>query len=267
MKLAISTLGCPDWSFCEALRAFQSMGIRAMEVRGIDGELDADKITWFMPEKAQETKAMLRKHGVTMIGFGSSVRFDDETEFDRWIAQGKREIDICQAMEIPVIRVFGNDIRDKAHPETTINLVAQGLRMLCEYTADKHVTVCLEVHGDFNCIETLEPVIRALKDCPSFGIIWDIAHSDRAYGDDYMAFYQLIRPHIRHVHIKDHIRGEHGGLCLPGEGDIPVGEIVQLLLSDGYDGYFSFEWEKKWHPQLAEPEEAFPAFIKYMNGR
>ena len=36
------------------------------------------------------------------------------------------------------------------------------------------------------------------------------------------------------------------------------------LLADGYDGYFSFEWEKKWVPDLEEPEIAFPAYAEYM---
>lgn len=37
-------------------------------------------------------------------------------------------------------------------------------------------------------------------------------------------------------------------LCLIGEGVIPIKEIVKTLESDGYSGYMSLEWEKKWHP-------------------
>ena len=75
-----------------------------------------------------------------------------------------------------------------------------------------------------------------------------------------------MRPLLRHVHIKDYHRGENGQftLCPVGEGDIPLPEIVHTLLRDGYDGYFSLEWEKKWVPSLAEPEEVFPAFVRYM---
>jgi hypothetical protein len=40
---------------------------------------------------------------------------------------------------------------------------------------------------------------------------------------------------------------------------------MQLLKNEGYDGYYSFEWEKKWHPYLPEPEVAFPHFIKTFN--
>ena len=101
---------------------------------------------------------------------------------------------------------------------------------------------------------------------PGFGILWDVEHSDKTCGDDFLPFYAAVRPLLRHVHIKDYRRGENGQftLCPVGEGDIPLPEIVHTLLRDGYDGYFSLEWEKKWVPSLAEPEEVFPAFVRYM---
>ena len=36
-----------------------------------------------------------------------------------------------------------------------------------------------------------------------------------------------------------------------------------MLLADGYDGYFALEWEKKWHPDLQEPELEYPHFIEW----
>ena len=38
-----------------------------------------------------------------------------------------------------------------------------------------------------------------------------------------------------------------------------------MLLDDGYDGYFALEWEKKWHPDLPEPEVEYPHFIQWAN--
>ena len=49
-----------------------------------------------------------------------------------------------------------------------------------------------------------------------------------------------------------------------GQGDVPVPEIVARLRADGYDGYYSFEWEKKWAPEIEEPEVAFPDYMHYM---
>ena len=35
--------------------------------------------------------------------------------------------------------------------------------------------------------------------------------------------------------------------------------------ADGYQGYYSLEWEKTWHPELEEPEIAFPAYVDWMH--
>ncbi len=50
--------------------------------------------------------------------------------------------------------------------------------------------------------------------------------------------------------------------ALFGSGEFPAAEALTLLDSDGYDGWYSLEWEKAWHPDLAEPQVALPDFPK-----
>jgi hypothetical protein len=49
-----------------------------------------------------------------------------------------------------------------------------------------------------------------------------------------------------------------------GHGDVPHDEIHAVLQGGKYHGYYSLEWEKRWHPEIAEPEVAFPQFAEYM---
>ena len=51
---------------------------------------------------------------------------------------------------------------------------------------------------------------------------------------------------------------------LTGNGNIPLREIIAVLVRGGYAGYYSFEWEKVWHPEIDEPEAAIPHFAKVM---
>src|SRR6185503_11265691 len=71
----------------------------------------------------------------------------------------------------------------------------------------------------------------------------------------------------RHVHLKDVARdpGEARGWAprLPGGGEFGPGEVLALLRASGYDRWVSFEWEKRWHPALAEPEAALPYFLRW----
>ena len=67
--------------------------------------------------------------------------------------------------------------------------------------------------------------------------------------------YRKLRNYIHHTHIKDAklIDGKAQYVFL-GQGVVPIFEAITILVNDGYKGYYSFEWEKLWHPELAEPE-------------
>jgi hypothetical protein len=47
---------------------------------------------------------------------------------------------------------------------------------------------------------------------------------------------------------------------------VPVERQVMALRKIGYKGYYCFEWEKLWHPDLQEPGVAFPDYVRVMSG-
>ena len=179
------------------------------------------------------------------------------------MAEGKECIEIAARLGFPFIRVFGNNITEDR--DECIMRVTNGIMELCKSASDKGVSVLLEVHGDFNTAEALSPIVTALKDVKNFGLIWDLAHTHRVYHENWLDFYKEMKPYIRHVHIKD-ICDATDKLCHVGEGNIPITDIVNTLLDEGYDGYFSLEWERKWHPELDCIEEALDRFCKAMRG-
>lgn len=266
MKLSFTTLGCPDWSFDKILNEAQNMGFDGVEIRGIDGKMRAEEIPLFFPENLEKTREYISSHHLELVGFGTSANFHTPQKVSEGLEEGKKAVDVCAAAGIPVVRVFGDQIQDQEKAKETIDMVGQGIAKLCDYAEGKGVDVVLEIHGDFNTIEAVSGVIDHCKQYSCFGILWDVEHSDRAYGNDWHPFYEIIRPYLRHTHIKDHIRNADGTftLCLPGEGDIPLENIIITLQEDGYDGYYSLEWEKKWHPELPEPEIALTAYFDLM---
>ncbi len=266
MKLSFTTLGCPEWSFEYLIEQAEKLGYSGIEIRGVNGVMRAEEIPEFFPENMEATKKLLREHNLEMVGFGTSANFHNEANAAKGIDESKKAIDVCATLGIPAIRVFGDALPDKEHAEETIALVGNSIAEVCRYAEGKGVDVLLEVHGDFNTIETVGGVIEACKEYKCFGILWDIEHSDRAYADNWQPFYQAVRPYIKHIHVKDYLRHEDGSftLCLVGEGDIPIKDIITTLKEDGYDGYYSLEWEKKWVPELPDPEVAFPAYYEFM---
>lgn len=266
MKLSFTTLGCPDWKFTKILNEAQKMGYDGIEIRGIEGIMRAEQIPQLSSEHLEETQKQLSDHNLIITGFGTSVSFHEPAKYEEALTEGKNAIDVCKQADIPWIRIFGDKIADPVEPEKSIDLIAKGISDLCIYGDKKNIGVLMEIHGDFNNIENVSPIIERCGQYPSFGILWDIEHSDAYYGDEWFSFYKLIRPYIRNVHIKDHV---HNGdksfkLCLPGQGDIPIEQITMTLQKNGYDGFYALEWEKKWHPDLPDPAEAFPLYVELM---
>ena len=69
---------------------------------------------------------------------------------------------------------------------------------------------------------------------------------------------------IRHIHIKDLRRdGDQWKYVLTSEGTFPLVELRAVLQDIQYDRFLSFEWEKKWHPELANADIALPHFARW----
>ena len=258
MKLCFSTLGCVDYDLSAVLGLCRKYGLGAVELRGVGGELNFRRMPDFLPDRIGATRERFAAAGVTPLVLGSSCAFHDVEKRDATLAEGVAVIRAAAALGAMGVRVFGNRAVGE-HPAVP---VIEGIEAQLAATPGTNVSVLLEVHGDFNTVPALSPVLEHFKNEPRFGLIWDIAHSHPTHGANWPVFYAAIAPFIRHVHIKD-ARGDR--LTLPGEGELPIVPIVRRLLADGYDGAFSLEWEKKWHPELPPLETALDAYVTLMN--
>ena len=261
MNLCFSTLGCTESSMDEIIATAERFGICGLEIRGVGGVMKNALIPDFAPDAIADTRARFADKGLKPIVVGTSCAFHSPEKSASAAKAGRESIDIAAALGAPYIRVFGNNL--VGDREECTARVIEGIRDLCLYAAERGVTVLLEVHGDFNTVRTLTPIVTALGHMDSFGLIWDVAHSHRVYHDNWREFYTAMRPYVRHVHLKD-VRDADNTLVLPGEGNIPLLPIVRALLADGYAGYFSLEWEKKWHPELDDIEVALDRYVKLM---
>ena len=258
MKLCFSTLGCVEKGWREISDLAARYGVEGLEIRGVGGTLDATAVEEFSEKNATKTKEDMANLGIRPIVLGTSCMLHSADLREAAIAEGKAAIAVASRLGIPYIRVFGNNIVGER--ESCILGVIEGLRSLCSLAKDCGICVLLEVHGDFNTLENLSPVVDAMASEPSFGLIWDVAHTHAPYGNNWAVFYEKMRPYIRHVHIKD--KRNTGGLTMIGEGDVPFSAIAERMLGDGFDGYFSLEWERYWHTELLPIENALDAFVR-----
>ena len=269
MKLAFSTLGCPKWSFEQIVKNAHEMGYEAVELRGVGNQLRMEELECMRPENRGAFQELLEKNQIKLCAAGTSVQFHDAEKVPEALEEGRMALRLCTELDIPFIRVFGNAFPEGEPREAVICRVTEGISALCNYAFSLRpsdpVQVLLEIHGDFNSLPVLTRLCDALKNEPGFGLIWDVYHSWLWHGENFIPFYEALRSRIRHVHLKD-CAPENGkpGLCLPGEGVLPLRAMVKRLQEDGYTGFYSFEWEKRWHPELPEPERALPQYVAFM---
>jgi sugar phosphate isomerase/epimerase len=160
--------------------------------------------------------------------------------------------------------VFPNIFPKEQTKAATIDLIIKGLIELAEYANNTRVTVLIESHGDLVKIDDLENVMQAAEH-NHCGMVWDITNMWTVTKEDPVQAYERLKKYIRHTHIKDAklVDGKPQYVLL-GKGKVPVMDAIDLLYKGGYKGYYSFEWEKLWHPEIAEPEIALADYTTVM---
>ncbi|GAB3900690.1 sugar phosphate isomerase/epimerase [Larkinella knui] len=265
--LAFSTLGCPKWDLDTILKTAVSAGYQAVEFRGLAGELDLTKSPAFnTASKARETRTRFADRGIRICNLGSSAQLHhaDAGKSAKNLDEARRFIDLAQQLDCPYVRVFPDQLPADQSREATLQLISDGLLTLGDHAKNSSVAVLLESHGELTRSDLLIQIMQAAKH-PKVGLIWDIFNMWADAHEAPAEVYQKLKPYIRHVHVKDArlANGKHQYVLL-GQGDAPLREAIDSLKAGKYEGYYSFEWEKLWHPDIAEPELAIPHYPKAM---
>ncbi len=266
LPIAFSTLGCPKWDWHRILKNASEMGFGAIEIRGILGEMDLTKRPEFSKDGLPKSLADLKAVNLKVINLGASAHMHevDPAKRTEQLDEGKRFIDLAVKLKSPYVRVFGDKIIEGKPKKASLDLIISGLTDLGKHAKGTGVTVLMESHGDFPDSPTLLEILKGVN-MPEVGLLWDTHHTVVSGKETPAETFKQLGPFIRHTHIKDSIpSGNDVRYVLPGSGKIPMRDIVQVLAKGGYRGYYGFEWEKAWHPEIEEPEIAFPQYAKLM---
>jgi len=267
VKLSFSTLGCPSWSLERVLDVAGREGYDGVELRFLEG----DDALWRRPELSGsglgQTRERLRDAGLSVSCVDTRSFFHDPDPAVRARARDEaaRSLDLAARLGAPGIRVFGDRVQPGADLAATREWIVEAMEALAAESRDTGVEVWLESHGDFACAAQTRSVLELVRS-PRAGVVWDPANAFEQ-GEPPAEGPRRLGSRIRHVHLKDLRRAEGRGAAgggwtpaLPGEGEFPADEVLALLHRAGYEGFVSFEWEKRWHPAIEEPEVALPRF-------
>ena len=257
MRLAFSTLACPGWSLDQVVEGAQRYGYAGVELRLVDGRLIEGDMPAAERDRVRQTFAQA---GLPIVAVDSSVRVAAAPSVNDALDELSPMLELAYEWESPVVRVFGGEWDTKRSREDAIRQARQVLIEAATKAEPLGVSIALETHDRFSSVGLVAEVLEGL---PSSAVaLWDVGHPFRV-GDAPQEVLAQLEGRLAHVHIKDCRRlGENWELTLLGEGEVPVRSCVDALRDAGYSGWLSVEWEKKWHPELAEPEIALPQFAE-----
>jgi sugar phosphate isomerase/epimerase len=254
MRLAFSTLACPDWPLDRVLAACAEHGYGGIELR----MLDRDLVSAALPAaRRREVRSACERAGVEMCCLDTSFEIANPRErIDDAIAC----VELAADLGAPMIRLFGGAPEGEA-PAVTERRVEGRVAALADRGRALGVTVALETHDSFASGEATAAVLRSAP--ADVGVIWDTLNAF-VTGESPATTFASVADRLVHVHLKD------GGTPddpernrLFGAGVVPLEEIVGMLASNGYERWLSVEWEKHWQPSIEDAEVALPS---YANG-
>ena len=264
--IAFSTLGCPQWSWKAVLDSARANGYAGMELRGIAGEMDLTKVPELQGTRLAETKRDLAALGLVVTDLGASARMHekDPATREKQLDEGRRFIDLAHALGVPYVRMFGDKLPPEEPKEEVLKRVVDGFQQMAGAAKAAGVTVLIESHGDFTHSADLQTILTRVGS-DAFALLWDAHHTFVAGKESPADTWKALGRYVRHTHLKDSVpQGDDRRYVLTGTGQVPVKEQAKVLAAGGYKGYYCFEWEKKWHPEIEEPEIAFPHYAKTM---
>jgi sugar phosphate isomerase/epimerase len=264
-RIAFSTLAFPNATLASAASLGRSWGYSGIELRLIDGEL----IDPSMPAADRiGVKRTVAAAGLPVVAVDSSIRLTDE-EAGPELA---RFLELASDWEAPLVRVFGGALA--AAPTVRHEQLRAAARVLesCAPLAERlGVAIGVETHDAFSAssvvAELLALVDPAAVDSGTVGAVWDSHHPHRM-GERPAEVFANLGPHILLAQVKDARRtaasGDGWQLVLLGAGEVPVADMLGLLVAGGYPHWISVEWEKRWHPEIEEPEIALPQHLNLL---
>lgn len=263
MKLAFSTLGCPDWTFNEMLSTAKDLEFNAIEIRGIEKEVFAPYAKPFLKENIDKSIESIKNINmeVSLLATGACIGIISQAEAA--IGEAKVYTDLAAKLSTKYIRIM---ITTNPQPEEAdFDHAVKTYQIICDYAQTKGISPLIETNGILADSLNMKKFIEATNRSNS-GVLWDVHHPYRFYNETVEKTFSNIGKYIKYVHVKDSVM-ENGfpKYKMMGLGDVPVLQALKLLNDNKYDSFISLEWVKRWCPELEEAGIVFSHFINYIH--
>lgn len=231
-----------DVSVDKQIALLQELGIGWIEFRSGDGKGVAD----YTEKEAEMLMSRLSANGIRISAVGSPIgKIDITQDFEPHFETYRHIVELAGILDTSFIRMFSFFMPEGEEPDKFRDEVMRRMDRMVEYAAGRNVVLLHEnekgIYGDSaaRCLDLMK-----LFYGDHFRCTFDFANFVQC-GQDTMEAYEMLRPYISYIHVKDALR-ENGDVVPAGTGDGNVAEILNRLDEEGYAGFLSLE------PHLAD---------------
>jgi sugar phosphate isomerase/epimerase len=245
-RCGLSEIATPTWTLAEDARGYADAGFAAigiwlhkLERPRIDGFwIPEATIPPSVVEAASEAvrAAGLRVSHVVLTGF-----YTEPERADR-IEHTLHAMDIADALDAGCVVIAPGRRNGRSYEETR-DFAAEALTEVFERASKPHVRLALEpiISWQSDYLNTLGEAVELaeLVDHPNLGVYPDTFHLWRT--GTLLEDIERAGPRIFGVHLNDAVEGDDHANRLPGEGELPLAEIVRAIEATGYTGTYDNE--------------------------
>ena len=263
MKIAFSTLGCPDFSWPEIYSMAKDLSFDGIEIRGLGDEILTIKAPPFTDEQLPQTVQTLKRLRLEIPCLSSGCCLKDSDRAQENHDEIVAYIQLASKLKTPYIRILA-DRQPQSEGPVDDQTVIKALKALAPIAEAQNIVLLVETNGVYTNTRRLAELLNQVAS-DAVGALWDIHHPYRFAGESAETTVKNLGAYIRYVHVKDSIVCEETiQYRLMGEGDLPFSSMMMALRSINYDGYVSLEWVKRWAYDLDDAGIVFPHFAHFM---
>ena len=271
-KLAGHTMGTPEYTVPEALELFRKIGLQGAEIIVQDDYRCAIPTDASM-EYLTQIRDCAQKNEIVIIAltpYNSRYNDLDDDVRDAEIEAIRKTIGYARFLGAKYVRIYGGNF-----PAGTVDVdgkmrkrLVEALRELGDMAWRQKVTLVVENHFNTMAVSVAQTVSLLEEiDHPAVGALYDQVNLTFTLQEEFEQAIEMQKKLIRYVHVKDLVFKEgrrafvSSDVSRPteeernvtskivGEGITPWKAILQRLRDIGYDGWLSFEYERRWHSQ------------------
>ncbi len=237
--------------FATQIKATKEMGWNAISARTVNGKNIhdlSDKEFNQVADTLDQEEIRIPEFGSLIGNWGKNI----DSDFELTLGEISRAIPRMKRLGTKLIRImsyaqepWGNDQREQER--------FKRVKAIHQRFADEGL---LAVHE--NCANwggfSAKHSLRLVKEVPGLKLVFDtgnpVFQRDRSKSEPYpwqdaLGFYNEVKDHIAHVHIKDcrypTVGDNEPHYTMPGEGDCHLQHIIRDLKARHYDGGFAIE--------------------------